>query len=60
MYCNCNNKCCSGMFLLNKELKDITAKGGFNHEQISAMNVFAIRHCLADPKVVEKKFNIKT
>ena len=60
MFCNCNNKCCSGMFLLNKELWAITAKGGFNDEQLSAMNVFAIRHCVADPKVVEKMFNIKT
>ena len=58
MFCNCNNKCCDGMFLLNKEMWKMAAKGGVNNKNIRPMNVFAISQYVADRKDVRKLLNI--
>ena len=58
MYCNCCNKNCSGMFLLNKEIRKI-CKGCEDPAVVTPMNVFKIQDCVADPKVVRKLFTNK-
>ena len=58
MYCNCGNKQCSGIMLFNKELWEIT-KGCEDPALITPMNVFKIKDCVADPKIVRKLFTNK-
>ena len=58
MYCNCGNKQCSGIMLFNKELWEIV-KGCEDPALMTPMNVFKIKDCVADPKIVRKLFTNK-
>jgi len=59
MFCDCNNECCDGMFLMNKELWNIAAHGGHNGRCIRPMDVLAISKYVASREEVRRVFNIK-
>ena len=40
MFCDCDNKCCDGMFLMNKEIWQIAAKGDLNSKNIRHECIF--------------------